>query len=497
MTEITDWTNQYMATCAAGHNKLCKQENEEQIIISLLINPAPDRTIPYGNINDEIKKKKNYQVIKIINVKVTKLNPTLFESIVELNKIYTPLDIAACLFNVRKVDAFLKYQATLEKKIRYPPSLYLRDPVEMLYNKKPNKIIGRIFCINQKICRFIITAIDKGWKAAQNEAELISKRDTTALEKLTRQNWVVQYQKAEKYRSSALTIGLIIEIIFAFGIIDWVILGPVLLMWRRIIKGAQRYLEDYFLLNGSSGCYKYDITPENNYENFIYRYRAFLKQTVCIAPMSNCIKPETITSKWKKKIQYYFFPELAILNKNKTNYDENCRTKVEKSKQIFEEHWEMYTFKPDGKLIKSKACGYNMLHFIILSDRKDLYEILEQKASNKQMKSLLIDKCQIQIPRSHCDISDEWKVWDTVEKSGSEMLLVMWDVNIHINVSLDKEIRNASPTSIKDFFPIPLHNKKSTHRDSVMYIDNPSDSDVSYNGGNEGKKEEEELILKF
>ena len=238
-------------------------------------------------------------------------------------------------------------------------------------------------------------------------------------------------------------------------------------MWRRIIKGAQRYLEDYFLLNGSSGCYKYDITPENNYENFIYRYRAFLKQTVCIAPMSNCIKPETITSKWKKKIQYYFFPELAILNKNKTNYDENCRTKVEKSKQIFKEHWEMYTFKPDGKLIKSKACGYNMLHFIILSDRKDLYKILKVKAGKTRMDSLLTDKCQIQIPQSHCDISDEWEVWDTVTKTGREMFMAMWGED-NINESIENEILRYSPTSIQeqDFFTI-------------------------------AKNQEEELILKF
>ena len=136
MTKIKDWTGTYMATCAGGHNSLCKIKYEEKTIISLLINPAPDRTIPYDNINNEIEKNKNYQVIKIINVKVTKLNPTLFESIVELNKIYTPLDIAACLFNVKKVNAFLKNQATLEKKNKIPTIIIFKRPSRNVREEK-------------------------------------------------------------------------------------------------------------------------------------------------------------------------------------------------------------------------------------------------------------------------------------------------------------------------------------------------------------------------
>ena len=169
--------------------------------------------------------------------------------------------------------------------------------------------------MNEKICEWLVRENRKKINIYENTA--------TSLENLTQQNWVRKYQKMEKNRGGLLTIGLIIEIIFSIGLpLDWVILGPVLLMWRRIIKGAQVYLDDYFLINGSRGCYKFYITPEDDEEkivydeNFVYRYRAFLKQTVCIAPLSSCEIPKTLAQRMaggiKDKLIKNIFPAIGI-----------------------------------------------------------------------------------------------------------------------------------------------------------------------------------------
>ena len=526
--------NREYATCVSkkNHNKLCKNKKYIKIIISFLIDPSKtDINNALGNI--EATNLDEKEIFKLINVKLTKLNPIWLGDIVELNKIYTPLDIAACLFYEEKVEQILIKNVELSKdleertKENYPPSIYLRDPENMVNHRDPNKIIAKIYCWNQKICKFLVTATQYGWKKAKTEAEKVekaeaaAKKNHTPLENLTQQNWVRNYQEMEKKRGGILTIGLIIEIIFAIGLpLDWVILGPVLLIWRRIIKGAQRYLDDYFLINGSMGCYKFYITPKYGDKNFVYRYRAFLKQTVCISPMSNCIKPETITSRWKFKIQNYLFPELAILNKNETDYDDKCRTKVEKSKQIFEEHWKKYTFN-GNRIIRSKTCGYNMVHFIILSDRKDLFEFL-LKFHEKDLHLLLGDTCEIQIPQTHCNIS---KKGQYMSSTGWEMLEILWGKNYKYSKKekeLDKEIERPSPTSILDFFPIDngydsvqegkvgdyssdndgYEGKVGDYSSDDSSEDSYDSSDDSYNVGDEGnvhesKKEEEELILKF
>ena len=422
-----------VSTCPEGTNQ----------ILGLLIRPN-NHTIP-ENLN-----------LELINAKITELNDKEF-IITELNKIYTPLDIAACLFDEEKVEAILNRQNELIKRKNYPPSLYLRDPEDMIRHEVPNRIIARIYCLNEKICE---------WLVRENREKInIDENTATSLENLTQQNWVRKYQEMEKNRGGILTIGLIIEIIFSIGLpLDWVILGPVLLMWRRIIKGAQVYLDDYFLINGSRGCYKFYITLEDDDEkkivydeNFVYRYRAFLKQTVCIAPLSSCEIPKTLAQRMaggiKDKLIKNIFPAIGIFNtKEKVKLNPTCEAEVERSKKIFMKHWKNYTFI-GNHIIKSKTCGYNMLHFIILSDRKDLYQILKQRACDNQMKSLMKDECIIQIPKSHC-IKE---VKNDILCSGENMLSTIWGIDV-VQSDIDKlyeEIR-YSPTSIQeqDFFTI-------------------------------------------
>ena len=432
-----------VSTCPEGTNQ----------ILGLLIRPN-NHTIP-ENLN-----------LEIINAKITDLHDTEF-LITELNKIYTPLDIAACLFDEEKVDAILnrQYELKIYKKYppkiykNYPPSIYLRDPVEMIHRKRgPNEIIASIYCLNEKICEWFRKNSDK-INIDENTATYIENLTQKPLENLTQQNWVRNYQKMEKNRGGLLTIGLIIEIIFSIGLpLDWVILGPVLLMWRRIIKGAQVYLDDYFLINGSRGCYKFYITPKYGDKNFVYRYRAFLKQTVCIAPLSSCEIPKTLAQRMvggiKDKLIKNIFPAIGIFNtKEKVKLNATCEAEVERSKEIFKIHWEKYTFY-GNRIIKSKTCRYNMLHFIILSDRKDLYEILKVKAGPEKMKRLREDECKIQIPNSHCIKEVKNDIC-----SGEKMLKTIWgmDTGKSDTDKLYEEIRDESPTSIQqiqEFFPI-------------------------------------------
>jgi hypothetical protein len=478
-------------------NEGCEKWRNQIYIIARYISPDPqfnEIEINYRNNNKKYKSSNR----TLLNARVTKLNKNKYY-IVELNKIYTPLDIAACLFNVEKTENILSKESAEMFKATgsdtHPEVAYLAKPVA---SDEMNSIIARIYCWNLRIAQLVYAAF--GNKRTNNQYDGIKKDMalSTWLETLTRQDWVSKYQQLEKKRSSAMIIGLIIQAAFTIAppITNWVMYGPVLFLWRRIISGAQTYLTSSRIINESIGCYKFDISPTIRDKSFEYRYRAFLKQTVCI-PLDDCIIKEAamkrlfiwagkISNKFWERLSSKFIKKLNVQSKysisSTPNIDNVCVRKIKLSRYIFKNYCMEYTFDGKGKTpIQSERFNYTMLNFVILSGRTDLLTILQSNCSRKQWGILLKTTCHMRPAQDHCDIAQRIEAED-IPMTGREMLQAFEISKREINES------KVDEGNVGDVY--------DSSEDSDYSSDDSSYD--SYNGGyEEGKKEEEELILKF
>ena len=342
---------------------------------------------------NEIKRKNYYKGMK--NPPTTERKQHLFD--LNYNAKRTILEIIACCYEEQLLTECLNLHKVFLKPCK---RIYLPDPISDVneINRMTVKTIGRLICLfdwnhpNKK--KPSVSDNDK------KQIELYTGEKRTKIANLT--DALKGYVKIEFWRSQPMIALLIADIINGVGMVFGLMgnfYGPMLFIWRYILKWTNEYFDVYYEVNGHQGRMNVDNTLEGASPAINFMYRAFLKDTFIDAIEIDCIKSQPFYKRLYR----------AMIKKNKyadeTDTDELCAETRTYRENLFEKHFKK--FHP----YKTSIFNYSLYHLAALKNKNKYLSILSKHCKETELsyRSKMTEKCKKvkdgEIPENFCDFN--------------------------------------------------------------------------------------------
>ena len=401
-----------------GEKNKNRMDTLKEIAFHALDNKTIQRKIICAQISDI--KRKNYAIVPLINgtnvscAKNTKKGRNdkkehLFG--VNYNSPRTMIEVIACCYE----EDLLKKCLSIQRKGKPCKEIYLPEACSDLNKLKSITIatIGILLCMfdwsNHKQKNLPLKDSDKKKiKDLKNKYDSDSDSDDeeendkiifigerrTRVSRLT--NAFKGYVKIEFWRAQPMIALLIADIINGVGLVFGVagnFYGPMLFIWRYILKWTNQYFDAYYELNGHQGRMNLDNTLPKADEVTNLMFRAFLKDTLIDAIETDCTKKNP----WYKSLYN------AMVTKNKyentRDTDKLCAETRTYRENLFRKHC--------GKFIdyRTKHFNYNLYHLAALKNKGKYLDILTEEYGDDGM----TEKCYViderEVPKSYCDFT--------------------------------------------------------------------------------------------